>query len=406
MERVKSTLRRLHPNVWVLATTSFLTDISSEMLFNLLPLFLFNVLGVRTSIIGLIEGLAETTSSLVKIYSGAISDRIRKRKLLAVLGYGLSTLAKPFLYFATSWTWVLGVRFIDRVGKGVRTAPRDALLAGSTDVKHRGFTFGLHRAADTGGALVGLGIAAAIIWSTQAGATSLSRSTFQYIVLASVIPAALAVLILTKFAVDVRPSKDTLEGVTPGFHWTSLNRRFRAFLLVVILFTLGNSADAFIVLRGQERGLNVLQITGMLLTFNALYSLLSTPLGLLSDRIGRVRVILGGWFVYGLIYLGFAMAQSGYVIWLLYGFYGVYYAATEGTAKALVADLVTPDKRGTAYGLYHAAVGLAAFPASLIAGLLWQGAGAWQGFGPAAPFIFGALMALLAAILFIAWARD
>jgi MFS family permease len=170
-----------------------------------------------------------------------------------------------------------------------------------------------------------------------------------------------------------------------------------------VLFTLGNSADAFVILRGQERGLSVLGIMGMLLTFNAVYSLLSGPLGSLSDRVGRGRLMLGGWLVYGLIYLGFAASQVGWQVWALFGLYGVYYAATEGTAKALVADLVPPEQRGMAYGLYHAAVGLSALPASLIAGLLWQGVGPWPGFGPSAPFFFGAGMALLAAVLFKRW---
>jgi len=391
---------RLHRNVWVMTATSFLTDISSEMLINILPLFLANVLGVHTALIGLIEGIAETTASLVKVYSGALSDRLGKRKSLAVLGYGLSTLAKPFLYFAASWGWVLGVRFTDRVGKGIRTAPRDALLSGSVDEKQRGLAFGLHRAGDTAGAFIGLGIAALIIWLTQSGAAQLTRHTFQWIVLASIIPAVLAVAVLALGAQDVEAPAKQQNRLSLRQSWKRLSPRFRAFLGVMVLFTLGNSADAFIILRGQERGLSVLGVMGMLLTFTAVYSLLSSPLGALSDRVGRTKLMLGGWLVYGLIYLGFAAAQAGWQVWTLFGLYGVYYAATEGTAKALVADLVPQAQRGAAYGLYHAAVGLSALPASLIAGLLWQGVGSWAGFGPAAPFLFGAVMALLAAILF------
>lgn len=394
----RSPLRRLHRNIWVATATSFLTDISSEMVVYLIPLFLANVLGVRTAVIGLIDGVAETTASLLKIYSGALSDRLGKRKGLAVLGYALSTVAKPFLYFASSWGWVLGVRFADRAGKGIRTAPRDALVAASTDENARGLAFGLHRAGDTAGAFLGIGIAAWIIWQTQANASLLSLATFRLAVLASVVPAVLAVIVLGLGAKEV-----TVAGKGSGMMRLSLkgmDARFKTFLLVVVLFTLGNSSDSFIVLRAQERGLSVLQAMFMLMTFTAIYTIFSGPLGALSDKVGRRRLIVGGWLAYGLVYLGLAFSQAGWQVWALFGLYGVYYAATEGTAKALVADLVPDAQRGAAYGLFNAAVGLTALPASVIAGLLWQGLGAWAGFGAAAPFFFGAGMALLAGILF------
>jgi MFS family permease len=390
-------LKRLPANVWVVSLTSLLNDVSSEMIFNLLPLFLANVLGVRTAVIGLIDGVAETTASLSKIYFGALSDRLGRRKGLAVLGYGLSTLAKPFLYFANAWGWVLGVRFADRLGKGIRTAPRDALVAASVDEKTRGLAFGFHRAGDTLGAFLGIGAAALIVWLTQSGAASLSRRTFQIAVLASIVPAVLAVLVLALGAREVKGSKPS--GAV-SLSWQGLDRRFKAFLLVVVLFTLGNSSDAFIILRGQERGLSVLQVMLMLMTFNLVYAGLSTPLGSLSDRIGRPKLMLGGWLAFGLFYLGFALSRTGWQVWLFFALYGTYYAATEGTARALVADLVPEAQRGGAYGLYNAAVGLTTLPASLIAGLLWQGLGGWPGFGPAAPFLFGASLALLAALLF------
>jgi len=276
-------------NVWVVTITSFLTDVSSEMVFNLLPIFLFNVLGARTGLIGVIEGVAETTASLLKMVSGTVSDRLQKRKALAVYGYALSTAAKPLLYLANSWLWVLGMRFADRAGKGLRTAPRDALVADSVDEGRRGLAFGLHRAADTAGAFTGLGIAALIIWATQAGSAQLTRQTFQIVVLASVIPAVLGVLVLTLGAREV--ASPTGETAAPRLTLSGLDRRFQAFLVVVVLFTLGNSADAFIILRAQERGLSVLQVMGMLLTFNAVYTLLSIPAGSLSDRVGRRRVL-------------------------------------------------------------------------------------------------------------------
>ncbi|UCH59723.1 MAG: MFS transporter [Anaerolineales bacterium] len=398
---------RLHPNIWVLTVVSFLTDISSEMLFNLLPLFLANVLGVRTAAIGLIDGMAESTASLVKIYSGALSDRLGKRKTLAVVGYGFSTLVKPLLYFATSWGWVLGVRFSDRIGKGIRNAPRDALLAGSVGKEQRGFAFGLHRAGDTAGAFTGLGIAALIIWATQGDRSQLSRGTFQIVVLASVIPALLAVIILLVAAKEVgesQPHATPMPTLMAG--WRQMDQRFKAFLAVIVLFTMGNSSDAFIILRGQERGLNVMQIMGMILTFNAMYSLLSWPIGALSDRVERQGIIIIGWLLYSLVYLGLAVAKSGAQVWMLYAAYGIYYALTEGVAKALVADFIPQAQRGTAYGLYNAAVGLAMLPASLIAGILWQGIGGWKGFGPSAPFLVGAAMALLSSVLLLAWVRS
>jgi MFS family permease len=367
------------------------------MIINLIPLFLANVLGVRTAVIGLIDGIAETTASLMKVYSGALSDRLGERKWLTVLGYGLSTLAKPFLYFANTWGWVLGVRFTDRLGKGIRTAPRDALVADSIDEKQRGLAFGLHRAGDTAGAFVGIAIAAAIVWATQASAIDLSRRTFQIAVLASIIPAVLAVLVLALGAREVKGAK---KADLPTLRLKDMDGRFKAFLIVVVLFTLGNSSDAFIILLGQNRGLNVLHVLLMLMTFNLIYAALSGPLGSLSDRIGRRRLILGGWLAYGLVYLGFGLSTSGWQVWVLFGLYGLYYAATEGVAKALIADLVPVERRGTAYGLYNASVGLTAFPASLIAGLLWQGLGSWNGFGPSAPFYFGASLALLAGVLF------
>jgi MFS family permease len=390
--------RRLHPNIWFLTIGSLLTDISSEMLTNLIPLFLYNVLGVQTSIIGLIDGIAETTASLVKIYSGVLSDRLGKRKLLTVAGYALSTISKPFLYFAVTWEWVLGVRFSDRVGKGIRTAPRDALLAGSAKTDQRGFAFGLHRAGDTAGAFVGLGIAGLILWLTQAGVANLERRTFQIVVLASIIPAVLAVLVLALGVREVESEYRDNHNL-PTLRWKSFDRRFRAFVIVVIIFTLGNSSDSFIILRGQNRGMSVLQIIGMLMTFNAVYALLAGPLGSLSDRVGRRKLMLAGWTIYGLVYLGFALSHTGAEIWILFGFYGIYYALTEGVAKALVADIVPQEQRGTAYGVFNAAIGFSALPASVIAGVLWQY------INPSAPFIFGAGLSLLAGFLLITWVK-
>jgi MFS family permease len=386
-------LKSLPVNVWVTTLTSFLTDVSSEMIANLIPLFLANVLGVSTAVIGLIEGIAETTSSLLKWVSGWLSDRLRTRKWLAVAGYTLSAFSKPFLYFAASWTGVLAVRFADRAGKGIRTSPRDALIADSVDKQRRGAAFGLHRAGDTLGAVTGLGIALLVVLATQSQALDLSRSTFHTLVLIGIIPALLAVAVLALGTKDVpiRASGNLIK-----HNFSSMSGDFRFFLLVIAIFTLGNSSDAFLVLRAQERGLSVAGILGMLITFNLIYAIFSSPLGALSDRIGRKRLIIGGWLVYGLLYLAFAAATSAWQVWAIYGLYGLYYAAVEGTAKALVADLIPEEQRGTAYGFYNATVGLMALPASLLAGILWQGVGNWTGFGVSAPFLTGAVLAFIA----------
>jgi MFS family permease len=390
----KHGVRSLPRNVWAVSLTSFFMDISSEMVVNILPLFLYNVLGVGTGVIGLIEGIAEATASLLKVFSGWMSDRIGSRKWIAVAGYGLSALTKPFFYVASSWAAVLAVRWADRVGKGIRTAPRDALVADSIDESQRGLAFGFHRAADTGGAVVGLLIALGIVWATQSAAVNLGQGTFQIIVLASLIPAALAVLSL---AIGAREVSVDGKRSRPAISFKGLGKPFLIFLVIVGLFDLGNSSDAFLVLRAQERGLSVVGILGMLITFNLVYALVSTPAGSLSDRIGRRKVIVGGWLAYAVIYLGFALAESGWQVWMLYAMYGVYYGLAYGTAKAMVADLVPAELRGTAYGTYNATLGLLDLPASLIAGLLWQE------ISPSAPFLFGAGMALVAAVLLTLW---
>jgi len=396
----KGSVRDLPRNVWAVSLTSFFMDISSEMVINLLPLFLASVLGVKTNIIGIIEGEAEATASLLKLFSGWFSDRLGARKWLAVTGYGISALAKPFFYFANTWGAVAGARWGDRVGKGVRTAPRDALVADSIGEHQRGLAFGFHRAADTAGAVVGLLIALAIVWFAQSGDVVLAEHTFRTVVLVSLIPAALAVLSLAIGAKEV-----TVMGKreAPRFAFKSLGKPFMIFMIIVAIFDLGNSSDAFLVLRAQERGLSVFGVLGMLVTFNLVYTLISTPAGSLSDRIGRRKLIVGGWLAYAVIYLGFGLARTGWHVWALYALYGVYYGMAYGTAKALVADLVPVELRGTAYGTYNAVLGILDFPASVIAGVLWQGAFGWSGFGASAPFLFGAALALVAAVAMALW---
>ncbi len=396
----KERVRALPRNVWAVSLTSFFMDISSEMVINILPLFLSNVLGVKTNIIGLIEGIAEATASILKVFSGWLSDKLRARKWLAVAGYGISALAKPFFYIANTWGMVAGVRWADRVGKGVRTAPRDALVADSIDEKQRGMAFGFHRAADTAGAMLGLFIALIVVWLAQRNVGELTRQTFQTVVLISLIPAVLAVIAL---AVGTQEVTVTKVRDLPRISFRGLGKPFLVFMVIVGIFDLGNSSDAFLVLRAQERGLSIIGILAMLVTFNVIYTLISAPAGAFSDKIGRRRVIVGGWLVYAIIYLGFAIAGTGWHIWALYAIYGVYYGLAYGTTKAMVADLVPEALRGTAYGTYNAVLGILDFPASLIAGILWQGLGNWAGFGASAPFFFGAALSLIAAVLMVLW---
>ena len=384
----------LSPNVLFLGITSFLTDISSEMIFTLLPLFLLNVLRVGTPVIGLVEGVAESTATLTQLLSGWLSDRLRRRKALACLGYAMSTLAKPVLYFASSWGLVLGVRFFDRLGKGVRTSPRDALLAASTASEVRGKGFGFHRALDTFGAVVGLGGAAAIVFLLQQGGLELTRPTYQILVLVSLVPAVLAVAVIFFLVREVRLTADPDKASSSSFlHPTPFDRRFKLFLGIMVVFTLGNSSDAFLVLRAQNLGLSVFHILLLFVFFNLVYASFSLPAGILSDRLGRRRLIVLGWLIYAASYLGFAFATDFWHVWLLFGLYGLFRGATEGVERAFVADLVGVEKRGTAYGLFHTAVGITILPASLIAGWLWQL------ISPSAPFLFGGLLAGLAALL-------
>ncbi|GMV99607.1 MAG: MFS transporter [Candidatus Hydrogenedentota bacterium] len=390
---------RMPGNVWVVSATSFLTDVSSEMVFNLLPLFLANVLGAKTVTIGLVEGVAESTASLVKLASGYYSDMWRSRKWPSVAGYGISAIAKVFFLFATNWWIVAAVRWADRVGKGVRTAPRDALIADSIDIRQRGRAFGIHRAADSAGAVAGLLIAAAVIGLVSGGTAALDATAFQSVVLVSLVPALLAVVVLAAFA------KETVNARTPNStnpSFKSLGRPFWAFLLAAAVFGLGNSSDAFLILRVQERGLGIIGILVLLSGFNVVNSIVSLYAGALSDRIGRFKVLACGWLAYAAIYAGFALSGSTAATCALFLIYGVYHGLTDGVTRAFLADLVNPELRGSAYGVYHGVIGIIHLPASLLAGLFWGGWGEWDGFGAAAPFLFGSAMALAATGLLFA----
>ncbi|MFC2057078.1 MFS transporter [Chloroflexota bacterium] len=385
----------LHPNVFFMGMTSLLTDVSSDMVFTLVPLFLTNVLRAAGTVVGLVGGISEGADAICRIFSGWLSDKIGKRKFLAVSGYSISTIAKPFLYLANAWGVVLAVRFTDRVGKGVRTSSRDALIADSISADERGKGFGLHRAMDTTGAFLGLVIAAVIVYLVQGtSAIELGLGCFRWLVIGGVIPAALAVVVLQVFVHEKKkgnsPNSNSQVRMSLSGIRGSFDTRFWIFLAIMAVFTLGNSSDFFVILRAQKLGVPLFQVVLMLVLWNATEAAFSLPMGILSDKLGRKRLIVLGWSIYALVYLGFALSSATWQIWLLFACYGIYYGIVQGVAKAFVADLAPEEKRGTAYGLYHGVVGLSLVAASVIAGMLWDVV------SPAAPFYFGAGLAFLA----------
>jgi MFS family permease len=353
------------------------------MIYPLLPLFLSSVLGASASFIGVIEGTAESVAALLKLASGWWSDRVKKRKPLVVIGYGIATFVRPFTAIAQSAIQVLGIRLADRVGKGIRTAPRDALLADSVDPSMRGKSFGFHAAADNAGAIFGpLAAFALLRW----GHVSL-RNVFWL----AAIPGIIAFIVLV---VAVREVKHTPEPHTDGQPASSdkLGSRFWVYLTVLLLFTLGNSTDAFLLLRANQLGIAVALAPILWAFLNFIKSALGTWGGGLSDRVGRKPLIIGGWLLYAAVYFGFGQATQAWHAWALFAAYGIFYALTEGTEKAFVADLVPKTRRGAAFGWYNLAIGLGALPASLIFGAIWDRS------SPRAAFLFGATLALVAAL--------
>ncbi len=377
----------LSKNVRSLGWVSLFNDIASEMIYPLLPIFLNTVLGAGVVFIGLIEGIAESVSSFLKLFSGWVSDRFRKRKGLIFFGYALASITRPFIGLATSAYHVLLLRFFDRIGKGVRSSPRDALLSQSCGEEERGKAFGFQRAMDHAGAMTGPLIASLLM----AAVTKDLRIIF----LLAFIPSLFSLWILWRGVIDIQKEPSSSSS-PPKLNWKGWDRRFKYFLLIITLFTLGNSSDAFLLLRAQDLGLNIVTIPILWFIFHLSKTAFSIPGGALSDRIGRKKVMILAWIVYGLVYLGFAFASKAYQVWILFIAYGFFYGLSEGTEKAWVADLVEESKRGTAYGAYHFCIGIAALPASLLMGLLWKTLGVqWA-------FSFGAAMALIAAFLTIA----
>ena len=373
---------KLGSTVKALGGVSFLTDVSSEMIYPLLPLFLAGTLGVSASVIGLVEGAAESTAALLKLASGWWSDRVRRRKPLVVAGYVIASVARPLIAIAQTATQVLLIRVSDRVGKGIRTAPRDALIADSVEPALRGRAFGFHRAADHSGAVVGPLVAWALI---EHGGLSL-RTVFAL----AAIPAALAVLTVITAVREAppaaRPVADNRQRLT-----TNLGRRFWAVLGVLFVFTLGNSTDAFLLLRARELGVSAALIPVLWAMLHLVKAASSTPGGSLSDRFGRRPLLVGGWLLYAAVYLALGSAGAEWQVWALFAVYGIYFGLTEGVEKALIADLVPAAKRGSAFGWYNLAIAAGALPASVLFGIVWDA------YGPQAAFGMGASLALVAA---------
>jgi len=358
------------------------------MLYPLIPLYLSSVLMAGPRALGIIEGIAEATASLLKLFSGVVVDRTRHSKPWVVVGYGLAAFGRPLIAFVTSWPGLMLIRFADRIGKGLRSSPRDALLAGSVAAEQRGVAFGIHRAMDNAGAVVGPLIASALL------ATGMSLHD---IFLWSVVPALLCV----GLALSIHEPRDSHPVSSKPFQWNlrDMPDSFKRYLVVVAIFTLGNSSNMFLLLRAKELGVSEASVPLLWAAVSLVAMLFSTPLSGLSDKVGRVPLLLGGYVAYGLFYAGLGlMAHDGPILLALFGFYGLFMAATEGVEKALVADIAPPALRGTAFGWFNLTAGIFLLPASVVFGWLYQA------FSPLVAFGFSAGCSLTAAVLLWGWA--
>ena len=376
----------LHRNIYITGLVSMFMDISSEMVYPLVPLFLSSVLGVNKSLIGVIEGIAESTASLLRVFSGWLSDRIGRRKGMMGAGYAISTLSRPIVAAATGWHMVLVYRFVDRLGKGIRTAPRDAIIADSTEMSVMGRAYGFQRALDTMGAVIGPAIAYYLLTHFE--------GDFRKVFWSSLVPGVAAVLLIVVFIREktkARPAHTAPPKLTlKVFDW-----RFKFFIMIAALFSVGNSSDVFLILRAQQAGIHVAAIPVVYLMFNVVYSMSAIPAGVIADRYGLRRVILAGFVLFALVYLGFANARGTGDIWVLFAAYGMFMGLNEGILKAFVAKIAPAEFKATAFGIYNTAVGLALLPASVAGGWLWDHV------GPSATFYYGSATAAVSAVLFV-----
>jgi MFS family permease len=387
-------LCRLPRNVFAIGLISFFNDASSEIIYPLLPAFLAITLGASPSAIGLIEGGAESISSLLKLFSGYWSDRIGRRKGLVVAGYGVAWVARSLLAFAASWPQAFALRLADRFGKGVRGAPRDAMIADAAAPEDRGLAFGFHRAMDHAGAVVGPLIALLLLYAIPTNPSAPTASEYARIFLWAAVPGYVAVMVAL-FLVRERRSVTVSRAARPRLSLAGFDGNFRWFLVVVALFTLSNSSDAFLLLRAHGAGIEPAMIPLLWAALHVSKVVFSLAGGHLSDRIGRKRLIVSGWLLYAAVYAGFAFATSAATVWVLFLVYGVYFGLAEGAEKALVADLVGPDQRGTAFGLYNLAFGITVLPASQLMGAMWE---FW---GPETAFLVSAGLGVLASLLML-----
>ncbi len=389
--------RRLPQNVIAISVVSLLNDASSEIIYPLLPVFLSLTLGASPAIVGLIEGAAESVSSLLKLFAGYFSDRRGKRKVFVVMGYALANFVRPLLAFASTWYQVLGIRLVDRVGKGIRSAPRDAMIADAVSPADRGLAFGFHRAMDHTGAVIGPIVGYLLVLLFAANANSLTSADFTRIFLVASVPALAAVAVVAFFVrespVMKLPTKEISKEKLPSLSLRGFDGNFKRFLIILALFTLSNSSDAFLLLRAQTAGVAAGTLPLLWAVLHASKVVSSLFGGHLSDRLGRRHLIVSGWILYAAVYAGFAFVRDPISVWVLFVIYGIYFGLVEGAEKALVADLVQPSQRGTAYGLYNLAFGVTVLPASILMGALWS----W--FGPATAFLVSAAIGALAALL-------
>ncbi|MGC8765775.1 MAG: MFS transporter [Brevinematia bacterium] len=383
-------------NVVLTGFTSFFTDISSEMIYPLIQAFVSSIMKSQAALIGpilgFIEGVAESTASVLKLFSGYISDRLKKRKALAIFGYTLSSISR-ILFFIPYWLAIFSARILDRIGKGIRTAPRDALVSESVSKEVRGRAFGFQRGMDFAGAFLGTLISFLLIRFVFKEIDKYKEpSNFYPIFLIALIPAFIAVIFLF-FTTDIKKEK-TERASLPSFKLKDYNKNLKTFFLAQFIFTLGNSSNQFLLLRTGDLGHSLSTLTIMYLIFNFTTTIFSTPFGSLSDKIGRKWLLVGGYFLYALVYLGFGVVgkNTNWILWLMWILYGVYYALTEGLEKAFVTDLAPENSKATAIGFYHMIVGVTLLPASLIAGFMYS-------LYPPLPFIFGSIMAITNCII-------
>ena len=373
----------LEKNAFFTGLTSFFTDTSTKMVYSVMPLFLLSI-GASKTTISLIEGIAESTASLLKAISGYWSDKIGKNKPFMIIGYGITAIITPLYALARVPIQILFFRFFERIGKGLRAAPRDSLISGSIKKNEAGKTFGFQKAMDNSGAIVGPLIAFLLL--------SIFPLNYSYIFLLATIPAILGVLTIIVFIKEAKAEK---KETTNKISLKQLPKKFYFFLIIIFVFTLGNSADALLLVKTSETGIDKSYIPFVYMIFNTVSVLLAIPIGKLSDRIGREKLIILGFLVYAIVYYFFGRFNSINIFIFLFMLYGFYSALTDGSQKAMISDIVSKDLKGTGFGIYHAVLGITLLPASLIAGLLYDKVNS------NAPFYFGSVMALIASILMI-----